>query len=366
MPTKKSLPKPKPKKSPVKSKGGFWRKFWISLALILALFIGGGGVLTYLNLFKSNVYLGEKKEEYIFIKTGSTLDDVVQYLVGNGLVLNGNTFKFFAELRNYEGSNIKPGRYKVFSGMGNFELINLLRSGKQEPVKVVLTNARTKEQLAGIISRKIEADSLSLLDIFNNSEFLYPFGFSPENVIGMFLPNTYEFYWNTSASQFFAKMEPEYRKFWTESRIRKAQQMNLTQGEVATLASIVEKETNYNPEKKIIAGVYLNRIKKGMPLQADPTVVFAVSDFSIKRITSEHTSVNSPYNTYKNLGLPPGPICMPGKSSLDAVLNAETHNFIYFCAKEDFSGAHNFATNFDEHQKNARKYQKALNARAIH
>ena len=365
MPTKKSTTKPRPQKVRSQSKSGFWRKFWISFIVISILLAVGGGLVAYLELFKKNVYLGDKQEDFIYVKTGSNLNDVVQMLSERGIILNSNTFKFVAQIRQYDDTQIKPGKYKIKANMGNLQLIGLLKSGQQTPVKVVLSNARTKEQLAGIISRKIEADSLSLLELMNESEFLYQFGFNPENVIGMFLPNTYEFYWNTTAKDFFVKMEKEYRKFWTETRIRQAHQMNLTQGEVVTLASIVEKETNYNPEKKTIAGVYLNRIKINMPLQADPTVVFAVGDFTIKRITSEHTSIDNSYNTYKNLGLPPGPICMPGKSSIDAVLNAQNHKFIYFCAKEDFSGAHNFATNFDEHQKNARKYQKALNARAI-
>ena len=365
MPTKKTSPKTKPKKAPAKSKGGFWRKFWISLLVIMAIVIGGGGVFAYLELFKKNVYLGEKQEDFVYIKTGSNLSDVVQMLSDRGIILNKNTFKFVAQLRQYDDEHIKPGKYKIKARMGNLQLIGLLKSGQQTPVKLVLTNARTKEQLAGIISRKIEADSLSLLELMSDNEYLYPYGFNPDNVIGMFVPNTYEFYWNTTATEFFKKMGKEYKRFWTDVRVRKAHQMNLTQGEVATLASIVEQETNYNPEKPIIAGVYLNRLKKGMLLQADPTVKFAVGDFAIKRVTSEHTSVDNPYNTYKYTGLPPGPICMPGKSSIDAVLNSENHNFIYFCAKEDFSGAHSFSATWDEHTKNARKYHRALNARNV-
>ncbi len=362
----------KGKKTPIKAKpsktsgSGFFKKALISLAAITILTLIGGTAITYFSIFRNNVYLGDKDEDFIYIKTGSQLEDVVSMLNQRKIIINNNTFTFFAEIRNYKGKAIRPGKYKIKKGMTNFELIRLLKSGTQEPVKLVLSNARTKEQLAGIIAHKLEADSLSLISLMNDHSFLYPFGFNPDNVIGMFIPNTYEFYWNTTAEAFFEKMEKEYAKFWTETRKRKAAQMNLTPGEVATLASIVEKETNFNPEKKTIAGVYLNRIKKGMPLQADPTVVFAVGDFSIRRVTGEHTSINSPYNTYKVLGLPPGPICMPGQASLNAVLNAEDHEYLYFCAKGDGSGSHLFAANHDDHMRNARQYHRTLNQRGIH
>lgn len=360
---KKNSNKPKVK---VQGKSGFFRKAIYALLGISLIGILGGSFLTYFSLFRSNVFLGDKQEDYIYIKTGSELKDVVDMLEERRIIINKNTFRFFAEFRQYSGKAIKPGRYKIKKGMGNFELLRVLKSGAQEPIKLVLTNARTKEQLAGIISHKLEADSLSIITLLNDHAYLYSFGFNPDNVIGMFIPNTYEFYWNTNAEAFFKKMEKEYKTFWTETRIRKAAQKNLTPGEVAILASIVEKETNYNPEKGNIAGVYLNRIKKGMPLQADPTVVFAVGDFSIRRVTGVHTSIDSPYNTYKNLGLPPGPICMPSKASLDAVLDAKEHDFLYFCAKGDGSGSHLFAENLDQHNKNARQYHRTLNERGIH
>lgn len=353
-------------KAKPQNKSGFLKKAIYAFIGISLMGLLGGSFLTYYSLFKSNVFLGNKEEEYIYIKTGSELNDVVEMLEERKIILNKNTFKFFAEFRKYSGKSIKPGRYKIKRGMNNFDLIRILKSGMQEPVKLVLTNARTKEQLAGIISQKLEADSLSIITLLNDHSYLYPFGFNPDNVIGMFIPNTYEFYWNTTSEEFFKKMEKEYKRFWNETRKRKAAQKNLTPGEVATLASIVEKETNFNPEKGTIAGVYLNRIKKGMPLQADPTVVFAVGDFTIRRVTGVHTSIESPYNTYKNLGLPPGPICMPGKSSLNAVLDAQDHKYLYFCAKGDGSGSHLFAENLDQHNRNARQYHRTLNQRGIH
>ena len=356
----------KPKSQAAPQKRGFLKKAFIISTIFFFISLIVGSIFSYYSLFRSNIYLGKKTEEYIYVKTGSNLEDVLAMLSQGKLIIHSNTFKFFAEFRNYNGKNIKPGKYKIKKGMGNFELINLLRSGIQEPVKVVLSNARTKEQLAGIISKKIEADSLSLITLMNDHSFLYPYGFNPDNVIGMFIPNTYEFYWNTSAEGFFEKMKKAYTDFWTVTNKRKASQLNLTPGEVATLASIVEKETNYNPEKTAIAGVYLNRIKIGMPLQADPTVVFAVGDFSIRRITGEHTRIESPYNTYRIIGLPPGPICMPSQSSLNAVLNSDHHSFLYFCAKGDGSGSHLFAKNLEEHAQNARKYHRTLNQRGIH
>lgn len=319
----------------------------------------------YNELFRKNVTINQTTGEYLHIPTGSDLEDVIHILKEKGILIQTDNFRYAAKILKYEGDNVLPGRYKLTNGMSNSKLIRLLKSGMQEPVKLILTNARTKEQLAGIIAKKIEADSLSILSYLNDSEFLYTYELTAEHAIGLFIPNTYEFYWNTNAKSFLERMKKEYDRFWNENRTRKALQLNLTKGEVSTLASIVEKESNYKPERPRIAGVYLNRLRIGMPLQADPTVVFASGNFELKRITSEYTQLDNPYNTYKFPGLPPGPICMPSANAIDAVLNAESHKYIYFCAKEDFSGRHNFAQTFSEHQQNAYKYRKALNKNQI-
>ena len=239
----------------------------------------------------------------------------------------------------------------------------MLRGGLQTPVKVTFNNMRDVKMLAGRISQQIEADSLSIVSLLSNSDSLNAMGFNAKTIPALFLPNTYEFYWNTTAGQFVDKMRREYDKFWNEERRNKAKAVGLTPVEVSTLASIVDKETNKTDEMARIAGVYLNRLRDGWLLQADPTLVFALGDFELKRVLNVHKEVESPYNTYKYPGLPPGPICIPSLAAINAVLSPEKHHYYYFCAKEDFSGYHNFAKTLAEHNKNAQKYQKELNKR---
>jgi len=245
-------------------------------------------------------------------------------------------------------------------------MVKMLISAIQVPVKVTFNNVRTPEQLAGKISHQIEADSLSILGYFMNPETPAKYGFKKETLISMFLPNTYEFYWNTNAEGFFDKMKKFHDQFWTEERKSKANVINLTPEEVSTLASIIDEETIKKDERPRIAGVYINRLKKHMPLQADPTIKFALGDFTIRRLWTKHLEVKSPYNTYKNLGLPPGPINCSSISSIDAVLNFENHQYLYFCAKDDFSGYHVFAKTLMEHNRNASAYQMALNKEKIY
>ena len=258
-------------------------------------------------------------------------------------------------------SHIKPGRYLLKDGMSNRELLGMLRSGKQVPVELILQNGRFKTKLASDLSKQIEPDSLSILRFLNDDIFLSRFGFNSQTILAMFIPNTYEFYWNTSVDEVFDKIHIEYKKFWNESRTKRSNDIGLNPIEVSILASIVEEETVKNDEKPTIAGLYINRINKGMMLQADPTVRFALGNFGIKRVWGKYTSIDSPYNTYRNLGLPPGPICIPSIASIDAVLNYKQSEYIYMCAKEDFSGHHNFARTLEQHNINAQKYQKALN-----
>jgi UPF0755 protein len=249
--------------------------------------------------------------------------------------------------------------------MSNLALVRMLRSGRQVPVKVTFNTVRTKEDLAEKITANLEVTKAQFLQLLQDSVYIRKFDFEEETIMSMFIPNTYEFWWNTSAETLFDRMYKEYQSFWTEERKAKAKALGLSQQEVSTLASIVQAESQKSDERPRIAGVYLNRLRIGMALQADPTLVFAAGDFSIKRLTGVHMAIDSPYNTYKYPGLPPGPINLPDINSLDAVLNTEKHDFLYFCAKEDFSGYHSFASNYNDHMANARRYQRALNAANI-
>lgn len=272
-------------------------------------------------------------------------------------VLKSNrAFDYLAKKTNYD-DNVHAGRYVLTDGMTNQQLINMLRMGHQTPVKVVFNNMRTVEQLAGRISEQIEADSMSIITEINDD---------PNVDATVFIPNTYEFYWNTDADDFVDRMEAEHNIFWNETRLQKAQAKNLTPREVSILASIVDKETTKTSEMPTIAGVYLNRLRKNWPLQADPTLVFALGDYNIHRVLDVHKNIDSPYNTYKYAGLPPGPICIPSIAAIDAVLNAESHKYFYFCAKDDLSGYHVFAKTITEHNRNAEKYRKALNKNKIY
>jgi UPF0755 protein len=320
------------------------------------------GYETYKCLYAPNVKIA--KTDFLYIPTGSNTDDVFSLLETQKIIKNINTFKRAAKILKY--TKVKPGRYKIANGMNNKSLINMLRSGNQTAVRITFSgNIRSNSKIASIASRYIEADSTSILQALNDNNFLYQFGFDSRTVIGMFIPNTYEMYWNSNANELIEKMYKEYEKFWNAQRKSKLQQIGLTQGEAATMASIIAEETNSAAEMPTIAGVYINRINSGMLLQADPTVKFAVGDFSIRRVLNRHTDYDSPYNTYKYKGLPPSPICMPPIAAIDAVLNYEHHDYYYFCAKDDFSGRHSFAKTLAQHNLNAQSYQKALNNRNI-
>ncbi len=320
----------------------------------------------YSRVYQPNIVFPENtKEKYIYIPTDADFVTVVKVLSENGLLINSNSFEWLAKQKKYT-TNIKAGRYKVNRALNNNELVNLLRSGKQPPIKVTFNNLRTKEQLAGRIANQIEADSFSILSYITDTVFQQKLALDNNNISCLFIPNTYEFYWNTSAEQFVNRMLKEYKSFWDSTRKAKADKIKLNYYEVATLASIVEKEQNIKrDERPVIAGLYLNRIKKKMKLESDPTLIFALGDFSIKRVLNKDKKVDSPFNTYKHKGLPPGPICIPSINAIDAVLNASSHKYIFMCAKEDFSGYHNFAKTYAKHLLNARKYQKALNKRKI-
>ena len=342
------------------------RKFVITFFILTVL--GGAGMAyeLYLRVYQPNIVLPENVEEkYIYIPTGADFHQVIQILSESGLLINANSFEWLAATKKYT-TNIKPGRYRINRNLNNNELINLLRSAKQTPIQVTFNNLRNKEQFAGKIADQIEADSVDLLAFITDTSFLNSNGFTAENVICLFVPNTYEFYWNTSSEQFVERMKKEYEAFWNVDRKTKAKKIKLTPFQIVSLASIVEKEQNIKKdERPEIAGLYLNRIKKKMKLESDPTLIFALGDFTIKRVLNKDKKVDSPYNTYIQKGLPPGPICIPSINAVDAVLNASEHEYIFMCAKEDFSGYHNFAKTYVKHRINARKYHKAMNKRKI-
>jgi len=277
------------------------------------------------------------------------------------VIIDKLAFRFMAKLMNYD-KLVKPGHYEIPDKATNYQLIGILRSGKQTPIRLTFNNIRVKDDLAAKLAGYLDADEDEFREMFNDKEYLKQFGFTPETIMTMFIPNTYELYWNTTPEQLMERMKKEYDKFWNANRVAKAKKLGLSKVEVSVLASIVEAEQNQHAdERPRIAGVYLNRLEKGMKLEADPTVVYACGDFSIRRVLNKHTQTDSPYNTYKYKGLPPGPINLPSIPSIDAVLNSENHKYIYFCAKEDFSGYHNFAENLTGHNANAQKYRKALN-----
>lgn len=315
----------------------------------------------YKAYFVSNV---TGKGPYLYIRTGANFNDVLSTIKREELLKDTASFIKLAEKMSYP-EKVKPGKYRLQKGMSNRKLINMLKSGNQEPVQLSFRNIRLKEDFAGVIAAKLEADSLSIIRLLDSSAFIGKYGFNKENIYTMFIPNSYELYWNTSAEKFFKRMYDEYQNFWTKERHAKADKIGLSPIQVSVLASIVASETAYEKEMPMVAGLYMNRYKKGIALEADPTVIFANNDFSIRRVLNKHLRMDSPYNTYRYVGLPPGPITMPSIKAIDAVLNYTKHAFIYMCAKEDFSGYHNFATNLAEHQENARKFHEALNERNI-
>lgn len=314
-------------------------------------------------LFAPNISPKSDEKTYLCIPDSSSLNQVVTLLSNEADISNTMAFKQVATLLRY--SKIRPGRYEIKPGMNNFQLIRILRSGRQTPVKLTFNNIRTKEQLAGRLSAQLMADSLSILKILNDTALLAKDSLNPNTSIALFIPNTYEVFWDMDASELYNRMRKEYNTFWTNERKTKAAAIPLTPVQVSTLASIVEEETNGKSERPMVAGLYINRLRIDMPLQADPTLKFAVGDFSIKRLTLEHILKISPYNTYRNHGLPPGPIRVASPNGIDAVLNYAQHKYIFMCAKETLNGEHNFATTYAEHQANAKKYQKALDDRKI-
>jgi UPF0755 protein len=329
-------------------------------------------VITYIIVYSIyagyNIFYTEKIEVHrktsLYIPSNSTVEEVIDSLLSAKIIQKPD--KFLRHLKLSEYSTVKGGHYVVPKNITYRKLVNMLCLGQQTPVNLVISGSiRTKYRLAGILSKQLEADSLSLLHVFNDSTFLKDLGFTPSNSILLFMPNTYNVYWNRGVKQLFRDMKKECDKYWTADKLDKLKSLGLTREEAMILASIVVEESSKHDEFPNIAGVYINRLRKKMPLQADPTVKYALNDFSIRRVLTVHTQFDSPYNTYKYSGLPPGPICIPEQRAVDAVLDYENHDYLYFCANPDFSGYHVFAKTLQQHNQNANAYRNALNRRRI-
>ncbi|WP_020532038.1 endolytic transglycosylase MltG [Flexithrix dorotheae] len=322
----------------------------------------------YQTFYNPNVLI-RKYEGELYIPKDATMKNVVDSMKKYNYLEDVVSFMFVSKILGYQ-EKIKPGRYilkkgKEDKGISNLDAVRFLRSGAQTPVQVTFNNIRLKKDLAPKICRWVMAEEAEFNRLINDTDFVASLGFDTTTITTMFLPNTYEMYWTTDAEALIKRMKREYDKFWNEERLAKAQKLNMTPVEVSVLASIVQSETKKLDEKPIVAGLYLNRIDKGMTLDSDPTVVFAIGDFSKRRVLKVDLQYDSPYNTYMYKGLPPGPITLPDVTSIDAVLNHENHNYIYMCAKEDFSGYHRFATNYRQHINNAKRYQRELNRRKV-
>jgi UPF0755 protein len=341
------------------------KKIAVILSVVLVTAASVYGYIIYRNIFADNTHFNEKKV-FVYIPTDANFDQVTTIMAP--FIKNMERFKMVAAKKSYV-TNVKPGKFLLKNGMNSNDIVNALR--QNVPVHLAFNNQERLEDFAGRISTQIEADSLSLLNAFRDKKFLEENGFTEDNVLSMFIPNSYEFFWNSNAIKFRDRMAKEYRKFWTPERIAKAEKQNLTPIQVSILASIVHKETVKKEERPKVAGVYLNRLNSGMKLEADPTVIYAVKknsdDFKqvIKRVLNKDLLTDSPYNTYLYKGLPPGPIAMPDITAIDAVLNPEKHNYIYFCASVTNFGYHEFAVTPAQHEMNRQKYVAWISSQGI-
>jgi len=334
----------------------------VLIAGLIVLAVGGFfGLKQYKIYFAPNI---SGKEKYLYVKTGSTIENLFQEIKSKDLLVDAESFSQAAAKMDL-ADRLKPGRYKLAKGMNNRSLINMIKAGNQDPVSLKFHNIRKKEEFAAYLAKSLEADSMAFIKVLDSAALVEKYGFTTDNSYTMFIPNTYDMYWNITPLEFFNKMQKEYDKFWNASRKQKAAALNLSPQQVTILASIVDGEALYDKEMPIIAGLYLNRLNKGILLQADPTVIFANGDFTVKRVTGPLLRIESKYNTYKYAGLPPGPIMMPSINAIDAVLNHDHNNYIYMCAKADFSGYHAFAETKAQHEVNAKAYRAALDKRNI-
>jgi UPF0755 protein len=339
------------------------KKKVIYIAAILFIISASFGYSYYKKIFGSTITKGH----ILFVKSTDSLLDVQEEISA----ISKNTDSFLWVAAKKKILKPKPGRYRITKGMSNNDLINMLRAGRQTPFKLSFNNQDTLEKFAGRISTQIAADSISLLSAFKNENFLKENNLTAKSVLQIFIPNTYEFYWTVSPEEFSRKMLASYKRFWNNSRLEKAKKLNLTNDEVITLASIVQKETTQTSERPIVAGLYLNRLKNGWPLQADPTIIYCIrekkgQDYDVKRVLNVDLNIKSLYNTYKYQGLPPTLIAMPDISAIDGVLNAQKHNYFYMCADVNRLGYHTFARSLAQHNRNAAKYHQWMNKQKVH
>ncbi|WP_179354649.1 endolytic transglycosylase MltG [Winogradskyella vidalii] len=344
----------------------YFKKILWAVALIGLLICGGFAYYIYGTMFSPNTKFNNETA-YIYVPSSASYEDVRSQL--EPLLYDIEAFDALAKQKKYT-TNLKAGRFAITKGMNNNAIINSIRS-RNLPLKIAFNNQHNLKDLAGRISTQIEADSLALYQAMTDETFLSENGFNKATALGMYLPNSYEFFWNSSAETFRNKMLKEYNRFWTAARKAQAEKLNLSQNEVITLASIVHEESKQADEQPRVAGVYLNRLRIGMPLQADPTLKFAAYQLPkyqntiIRRVLNIHKDIDSPYNTYRNLGLPPGPIAMPDLSAINAVLNPESHSYLYFAADAKRIGYHKFAKTLGQHNNNARAYHRYLSSQGI-
>ena len=340
----------------------YFRKKWvrglIATLIVLAVVLLGSAYVVFYSAFSS------EEHAVIYINEGDTAEDVYKKVRETAHPRTMALFRWLCRAKGYE-DKVRPGRYDMGKGIGVMTAVGNLRSGAQTPVMLTVPATHTTDRLAGKIAKHLRADSADFAQVFRDTVLLDSLGVNRQTLATLFLPNTYEVYWTVSPRQFLWRMKKEHDRFWEGSRERRAKKIGFTPTEVCVLASIVDQETRYKPEKPTIAGLYINRVRKGMKLEADPTVKFAMQDFALRRVLRRHLETDSPYNTYRYAGLPPGPICIPEGETIDAVLNYKETDYLFMCAKEDFSGSHNFARTFAEHDKNAKRYAAALNSRGI-
>lgn len=341
------------------------RKFlkW-SAVVLLVLGLAGSGI-SYWMAFRPNVNPNLKEGFALYIPRGSNFDFVVSEIERTQMVKDIGSFKLISAIRKYDRL-VKPGRYEITRGLSNWKLVEKLRAGDQDQMKMRIGSHRTIAEVAGEIAQQVDLDSAAIFAKMQDPQFLKGYGVEPKTIRNLLLPNTYYVYWTLSMEDLFKKLQTNFNEFWTADRKEKAKQVGLSIHEVLTLASIVQSETYMVKERPTVAGLYLNRLRDGIPLQADPTLIYAAGDFTIKRVLNSHKLIESPYNTYLHTGLPPGPINNPELSAIDAVLNPEQHSYIFMCAKADFSGYHNFAKTLSQHNQYAKEYQAALNKQKVY
>lgn len=339
---------------------------WIILFTVAAILFAAAGVCIkqYYHFAVSNFRSLDQEAHAYHVYPHTTSDSILTEITEDYHMLSELAWCLHCKYLRF--TQTKPGHYRFASEISNRELIRRLQLGEQTPIRLSFTQSiRTREQLAGHLGKRLLLDSTEIIMRLNDREYMAHFGLTPETAVCLFIPNTYEVYWTMSADQLFARMHKEYQRFWDDERLAKAKQLGLTPTEVSTIASIIASETNKKDEYPTIASIYINRLKKGIALQACPTVIFAVGDFSMRRVLKRHLAIDSPYNTYKYRGLPPGPIRLARPDVIDAVLNAPKTDYLYMCANPDFSGTHIFSSTYAQHNQVARQYQRALNERKV-